>query len=222
MKRAFFLFVLLTFSGGVLGLLISRDSGYVLVRYDGVLIETSLWLFSASMAILFIFLLMLIKLSSRFFSLLKTYEVWKRKKRFDFSFRTAEQGILAMACSRWLEAKNLLIESSERAERPLIFWILAAQAANYFGSRDDRERLLRKISAESSEAAEAVMYMRISFHIEEGHHREAVRLLLDIRANEVLTEFWLNRLVECYRALGEERKIEVLLPELKAFAGVAD
>ena len=120
------------------------------------------------------------------------------------------------------KAKNLLIESSEHAERPLIFWILAAQAANYFGSRDDRDRLLRKISAESSEAEEAVMYMRISFHIEEGHHREAVRLLLDIRANGVLSEFWLNSLVECYRALGEDRKIEALLPELKARASAAN
>ena len=222
MKRAFFLFGLLTFAGGVLGLLISRDSGYVLVRYDSVLIETSFWLFLASMAILFIFLLMLTKLSSRFFSLPKTYEVWKRKKRFDSSFRAAEQGILAMACSRWPEAKKLLIESSERAERPLIFWILAALAAHYFGATGDRERLLRKISAQSSEAEEAVMYMRISFYIEEGHHREAVRLLLDIRGSAFLSEFWLNRLVECYRALGEERKIEALLPELKARASAVD
>ena len=222
MKRAFFLFGLLTFSGGVLGLLISRDSGYVVVRYDGWMIETSFWVFFASIAILFIFALILTKLSSRFFSLPKSYEAWKRKKRIDSSFRAAEQGILAMARSRWLEAKSLLIESSERAERPLIFWILAAQAANYFGSRDDRERLLRKISAESSEAEEAVMYMRISFHIEEGHHREAVRLLLDIRANGVLSEFWLNSLVDCYRALGEDRKIEALLPELKARASAAN
>ena len=222
MKRAFFLFGLLTFAGGVLGVLISRDSGYVLVRYDGVLIETSFWLFFASISMLFIFLLMLTKLSSRFFSLPKTYETWKRQKRFDSSFRAAEQGILAMARSRWLEAKNLLIESSEHAERPLIFWILAAQAAHRFGSSGDRERLLRKISAQSSEAEEAVIFMRISFHIEEGHHREAVRLLLDIRANGVLSEFWLNSLVECYRALGEDRKIEALLPELKARASAAN
>lgn len=222
MKQAFFLFGLLTVVGGVLGLIISRDSGYVIVRYDGWMIETSFWVFFASIAILFIFALMLTKLSSRFFSLPKNYESWKRKKRIDSSFRAAEQGILAMARSRWPEAKNLLIESSEHAERPLIFWILGAQAAHYFGSSGDRERLLRKISAQSSEAKEAVMYMRISFYIEEGRHREAVRSLLDIRANGVLTEFWLNRLVECYRALGEERKIEVLLPELKALSSVAD
>ena len=222
MKQAFFLFGLLTVVGGVLGLLISRDSGYVVVRYDGWMIETSFWVFFASIAIFFSFALILTKLSSRFFSLPKSYEAWKRKKRIDSSFRAAEQGILAMARSRWLEAKNLLIESSEHAERPLIFWILAAQAAHYFGSSGDREGLLHKISAQSSEAKEAVMYMRISFYIEEGRHREAVRSLLDIRANGVLTEFWLNKLIECYRALGEERKIEVLLPELKALSSEAD
>ena len=144
-----------------------------------------------------------------------------RKHGWDTS-RSVESCYRAVRRSRWLEAKNLLIESSEHAERPLIFWILAAQAAHYFGSSGDREGLLHKISAQSSEAKEAVMYMRISFYIEEGRHREAVRSLLDIRANGVLTEFWLNKLIECYRALGEERKIEVLLPELKALSSVAD
>ena len=57
--------------------------------------------------------------------------------------------------------------------------------------------------------------MRAEFYMDEGRYREASHLLSDLRSKTQISQFWLGKLLDCYKSLGEERKIESLLPELK-------
>jgi len=51
MRKLLFLLVIMMAVGGVLGLLMRQDSGYVLVAYNGITIETSLWVLVALLII---------------------------------------------------------------------------------------------------------------------------------------------------------------------------
>lgn len=215
MKPALVVFLLLMSIGGGLGLVILQDPGYVSIRYNEILIESSLWVFLATMMLAVLALLTLISLLKWFFSLPKAYDAWKDRKQEKSLFYKAELGMLAMIESRWLEAKKLLSEAADSSDNPLIFLLTAARAAHNLGTLDDREKLLRRISTISKETEQAVAFMRVEFYMDEGRYREAARILSDLRLKTTISEFWLKKLLECYRALGEERKIESLLPELE-------
>ena len=51
MRKLLFLLVIMMAVGGVLGLLMRQDSGYVLLAYNGVTVETSLWVLIVAMII---------------------------------------------------------------------------------------------------------------------------------------------------------------------------
>ena len=215
MKPTVGFFLLLMSIGGGLGLAILQDPGYVSIRYNEILIESSLWVFLATIMLAVLALLMLIGLLKWFFTLPKAYEVWKRRKQEKSLFYKAELGMLAMIESRWLDAKKLLTEAADSSDNPLIFLLPAARAAHNLGILDDREKILKKISTISKESEQVVAFMRVEFYMDEGRYREAARTLSDLRLKTKISEFWLEKLLECYRALGEERKIESLLPELE-------
>ncbi len=215
MKLNVFLFLLLMSIGGGLGLAILQDPGHVAIRYNDILIESSLWVFLAMTILVGFILLMLIGLTKWFFSLPKTYGVWKLKKQKKSSFHRGELGMLAMAEGRWLDAKTYLTEAADGSDNPLNYLLIAARAAHNLEVLDDREKLLSRISGISKESEQAVSFMRIEFHMDEGQYREAAQLLTDLRLKIDISRLWLEKLLECYRALGEERKIESLLPELE-------
>ena len=215
MKHTVVFFLLLMSIGGGLGLAILQDPGYVSIRYNEILIESSLWVFLATIMLAVLALLMLIGLLKWFFTLPKAYEVWKNRKQEKSLFYKAELGMLAMIESRWLDAKKLLTEAADISDNPLIFLLPAARAAHNLGILDDREKILKKISTISKESEQVVAFMRVEFYMDEGRYREAARTLSDLRLKTKISEFWLEKLLECYRVLGEERKIESLLPELE-------
>jgi len=215
MKHTVVFFLLLMSIGGGLGLAILQDPGYVSIRYNEILIESSLWVFLATIMLAVLALLMLIGLLKWFFTLPKAYEVWKVRKQEKSLFYKAELGMLAMIESRWLDAKKLLTEAADSSDNPLIFLLPAARAAHNLGILDDREKILKKISTISKESELVIAFMRVEFYMDEGRYREAARTLSDLRLKTKISEFWLEKLLECYRALGEERKIESLLPELE-------
>jgi len=215
MKTSVVFFLLFMLIGGVLGLAILQDPGHVSIRYDDIVVETSLWVFLAMIMVFLLISLALISLTRWLFSLPKAYDVWKQKKQEKSLFYKAELGMLAMAESRWLDAKALLTEAAYSSDRPLIYLLCAARAAHNLRDSDEREKLLGRISAVTKGADQTALFMRVEFYMDEGRYREAAHLLSDFRLKNQISQFWLGKLLDCYKALGEERKIESLLPELK-------
>ena len=214
MKSAFILFFFLMLIGGALGLAILQDPGYVAIGYEDVVVETSLWVFLVMIIMLVLISLVLNNLRKWFFSLPSAYDVWKQQKQENSLIYKAELGMLAMAESRWLDAKALLTEAADSSDHPLMYLLSAARAAHNLGALEDREKLLARISADSKGTDQAVLFMRAEFYMDEGRYREASLLLSDLRSKTKISQFWLGKLLDCYKALGEERKIESLLPEL--------
>ena len=65
MKTSVVFFLLFMLIGGVLGLAILQDPGHVSIRYDDIVVETSLWV---SLAMIMVFLLISLALISLTFA----------------------------------------------------------------------------------------------------------------------------------------------------------
>ena len=78
-------------------------------------------------------------------------------------------------------------------------------------------RLKKSSSAQSfsEESERTVSYFRAQLYIADEKHRDAVKLLTNIRAQDELPEIWREKLFNCYETLGEKRKAEALIAELR-------
>ena len=114
---------------------------------------------------------------------------------------------------RWEEANNLFTELANESKAPLMFLLLAAKCAHNLGLSDDCDSLLERARSLSEESERAVSYLRAQFYIADEKHRDAAKLLTDIRAQDELPEIWREKLLKCYETLGEKRKAEALISE---------
>ena len=213
MKRLFFIFILVMAVGGLFGLAIEETPGYVQIRYQSFLLETSFWFF----------LLVLVCSALTFFGLWFVFRniLMLRKQVAESRSLKAERMLLkktdvaisAMIECRWEEANNLFTEVADASKAPLVFLLLAARSAHNLGLTDHRDNLLERAQSLSKESKRTASYLRAEFYIADGKHRDAVKLLTDIRAQEELPEIWREKLLKCYEALGEKRKLEALVAE---------
>ena len=210
-----FLVLGLMVAGGIVGLVVSKDPGYVLLRYDGFSIETSLWVVLLTWFLAYGLFGFSIKFAKTLVSFPKDYVAWKRKKQNTVSIKDGEKGVFAIFENRWADATELLLRASRNAENPLSYLLFAAKAAHKAGLGGERDNLLEEISSRFDEAKKTVAYMRVDFHMEENRFRDAAGILGDIRMNEALPDPALEKLLICYKELGDQRKVETLRPELE-------
>ena len=186
-------------------------------------IYTSIYLSIPVRPLILFFLLVLVCSALIFFGLWFVFRniLMLRKQVAESRSRKAERMLLkktdvaisAMIECRWEEANNLFTEVADASKAPLVFLYLAARSAHNLGLTDDRDNLLEKAQSLSKESKRTASYLRAEFYIADGKHREAVKLLTDIRAQEELTEIWRGKLLKCYESLGEKRKVEALVAE---------
>ena len=215
MKRLLSIVILAMAVGGLLGLTIEETPGYVQIRYKSFLLETSFWFFLLAlvcwMFALFGFWLvfqkiLMIRKQVAERRVLRAKRMLSEKRDFAMS---------AMIEYRWEEANILFTEIANESEVPLMFLLLAARSAHNLGLAENRDNLLERAESLSEESKKTASYLRAEFYIEDGKHRDAVKLLTDMLARDELSDIWREKLLRCYETLGEKQQQEALVAELK-------
>jgi len=213
MKRLFFVLILVMAVGGLFGLAIEETPGYVQIRHQNFLLETSFWFFLLALVCSMLALLGLWFVFRKILILRRQVAENRSLKAERMLLKKTDVAISAMIECRWEEANNLFTEVADASRAPLIFLVLAARSAHNLGLTDHRDNLLERAQSLSEESKRTTSYLRAEFYIADGKHRDAVKLLTDIRAQEELPEIWRGKLLKCYEALGEKRKVEALVAE---------
>ncbi len=213
MKRLSFIFILVMAVGGLFGLAIEETPGYVQIRYQSFLLETSFWFFLLVLVCSVLIFFGLWFVFRNILMLRKQVAESRSLKAERMLLKKTDVAISAMIECRWEEANNLFTEVADASKAPLVFLYLAARSAHNLGLTDDRDNLLERAQSLSEESKRTASYLRAEFFIADGKHRDAVKLLTDIRAQEELPEIWRGKLLKCYEALGEKRKVEALVAE---------
>jgi HemY protein len=200
--------------GGLIGTLLVRDPGYVLVSYGDTVVETSLWI-----ALLFLLLAYaLLRGAGTGFRAMTggrfKLSQWRSGRKARGARRSTLRGLLVMAEGRWADAKKLLLASVDEAETPLINYLNAARAAHELQHVEERDELLRLAHEATPGARFAITLTQAQFQMDDGHHERALASLLTLRQRAPKHRAVLAMLAKCYEALEDWVELQKLLPEL--------
>jgi len=215
MRKLLFLLVIMMAVGGVLGLLMHQDSGYVLLAYKGVTIETSLWVLVAAM-IIALFVMSWIK-RILFIALRPSNSLAKvtgnlAQKR---ASRNTIRGMLELVGGNWNKAEKLLTNSAEKVPYPLINYIGAAYAASEQDEHERSKSLLRSAHKSTPEAEFAIGFAQSQIQIKQEHFEGALASLLRLQKLKPKHRQVLKMLVTVYTQLKDWDALLTLTPTLK-------
>ena len=201
--------------GGALGTLMQRDSGYVLVSYDRMSIETSVWAALFALAALYLVTRGLIYLAIRFFKSRGELKGWNQRRRERGAHRQTVRGLLRLGEGDWAAARSNLVRAAPAAETPLINYLSAARAANELGDGKNRDQYL-KAAQESTPGSEiAVSLTRAELQLANGEIEQALATALALRRKSPRHPRLLAVLRDCYVALGDWTAVIDLLAGLR-------
>ncbi|MBK82141.1 MAG: heme biosynthesis protein HemY [Gammaproteobacteria bacterium] len=207
MKRVALLLAAALVLGGLLGVLVARDPGYVLVSYRDVAVESSLWVALAAVILLYLLLRLVGVIVSRLGVGRGGLRNWRERRRHRAARDQTIRGLLQMAEGHWEEARRLLEKAAPEVEAPLINYLNAARAAQEAGDAAGRDRLLRAAEASTPGARFAVGLAQAELQRDQGQWEACLATLLQLYRQAPRHGRVLRMLVDCYRQLEDWQAI---------------
>ena len=200
--------------GGLVGTLIVRDPGYVLVAYGDTTFETSLWFGFFTLAVLGLLLYGVGYVAVRTLRGSSDISQWFVRRRQTVARRKTLSGLLQMAEGEWSSAKKTLLSVAAEAETPLINYLNAARAAHELDDVDERDRLLRLAHETTPGSKFAVALTQAQLHQDKGQWEQCLAALIQLRKESPKHRLVLSMLLRCYHELQDWEALQDLVPEL--------
>lgn len=215
MKLGLLLLVVAVVLGGLIGTLVVRDPGYVLVSYADMALETSLWfaLFLLAGAYLAVRLVVWVVVRSATGS--GRMGSWLRQRKDRQSQQRTVRGLLLMAEGQWAEARKVLVSSAREAGTPLINFLNAARAAHEMGDTEGRDELLRRAHESTPGSRFAVGLTQAELQMNGGQWEQSLATLLQLKHTSPSHPQVLGMVCRVYQELGDWQALIELLPEVK-------
>lgn len=201
--------------GGLLGVLVARDPGYVLVAYDRMAVETSLWFALALLVAGYVIVRLILFLVVRLARGRGAFARWNAERRSRAADRRTLRGLMLLADGRWLEARKQLTRAAPQAGAPTVNLVNAARAADLAGDRAGRDALLREARTLAPADENVIDFAQAMLQHGAGQWAEARPVLERLRAREPAHGAALWLLADCLSALGDWPALAELLPQLR-------
>ncbi len=215
MKTGLLLLIAAVVLGGLVGTLMLRDPGYVLVSYAGFALETSLWF---ALLLLFVAYLVVRVLAYVMVRLLRgksLFGAWRAERGQRSADRQTLRGLLLQAEGQPDAARQLLTEAGSNATLPFVNYLQAAQAAHESGDAEGRDELLDRADASTPGARAAVLLTRARMLFDEERWRDCRATLREVREMNPRHPFMLDLLRQCHERLEDWQAAIDLLPDLR-------
>jgi HemY protein len=209
------LLVLVIALGGLVGALMARDPGYVLLAYEQTAIETSLWFALLVLVAVYVLIRVAVRLLAQAVRGRGNLQGWTRRRRSRAAAERALRGHLLLAEARWPEARKLLEGSAPHVDAPLLHQLAAARAADAMGDFEARDEWLRAAHAAAPDAELAVGLIHAELQGAAGQWPECRTTLLRLRQQAPRHPRVLALLADCYRHLSDWDAMLELVPELE-------
>jgi HemY protein len=201
--------------GGVAGLLITRDPGYVLIAYDDMAVETSLWFALLLLAVGYVVLRVVLFVVRHLVRGRGAFSFWNAERRARAADQRTLRGLALLDAGRWDEARKQLTRAAPRAGAPVVNLLAAARAAQQSGDLAGRDALLREARAVAPDAAAAIDFTQASLEHAAGQWPAARATLERLRASQPSHTSVLWLLADCCRQQSDWRALAELLPVLR-------
>ncbi len=213
MKRLFLLLLALVavVSGALLAL---RDTGYVLIRYGTLSVESSLTLAVLVIAVGFVVLYYLLRFIIGMLGLPRRMRDWRQRRQAQRARLSLQRGMIDLAEGHWEKAEKTL-QKVRHSDMPLLNYLAAARAAQQLGAHERRDEYLKLAHQSMPSADIAVGLAQAELQI--GHHQLEQALATLTRLHDIAPKhgYVLKLLMRLYRELRDWERLRNLLPELR-------
>lgn len=215
MRRLFLILVAMLVIGGIIGLLMNQDIGYVLISYGSVTIESSIWVF----AVFMIVLLIVLSWCKRILVIALRPGNFVNKVTGSLSYKRASRntinGLFELMGGNWSKAEKLLTNSASHVPYALINYIGAAYAASEQEAYERSKALLRAAHQTSPNAEFAISFAQGQIQMRQNHYESALATLLRLHKIQPKHRQVLKMLVQAYSKLKDWEALLALTPALK-------
>ncbi len=205
-----------------LGFLIHKDSGYVMVSYNGYTLESSLWISIAGLFVFFYVIYFFIRFAKNILSLGGKYRRYESKHRAEKSRLLTNKGLCDLAEGNWREAQIKLSKAAKHNPNPLINYLAcarAAQAALDYNARDD---YLRRAHLSTPNAEVAIGLSQATLQIDGKQWEQALATLNHLNQITPNHRYSIKLLSDVYLELNDWLQLQKLLPKLKRLSILDD
>ena len=200
--------------GGLLGSLMLKDAGYVMIAYDKAIFETSVWFALFAILALWVSARVVFTLLRRLLQGRADVANWMKQRRQTAANQRTEQGLLHVLEGRWDDARRALTAVAANAATPIVNYLGAARAAHELGDAADRDRLLDLAGGAASGASLAAGLTRARFLAGSGQWRECLETLESLDAKSPRHPQVLAMLLACHEELGNWDAAVELVPAI--------
>lgn len=215
MKLGLLLALLAVVLGGLIGTLVVRDPGYVLLSYGDMAFETSLWFALVLLALAYLLLRFLIWLFARTMASTGRFGSWLKRRKATKAQKQTVQGLLLMSEGQWAEARKVLTAAAREVNTPLINYLTAARAAHELGDAEGRDELLRSAHESTPGSKFAVGLTQAELQKNAAQWEQSLATLLQLKSSSPRHPQVLTMLTEVYEQLSDWQALIELLPEVK-------
>ncbi len=213
---ALLVFVLLALvMGALIGTLVARDSGYVLVAYDNLSLETSVWFALLALVVLYFLIRLILMFLSGFLHSRLGLKSWNQGRLLHKSRTRSVKGLLLLEEGNWLEAKKALVAAASRSETPLVNYLAAARAADKLGELSERDNFLRMAHESTPGSRFAVGLVQSQLQLGQEQWEAALATLRDLNRQSTKHAVVLKMLAECYQQLEDWNALTLLIVDLR-------
>jgi HemY protein len=202
-------------AGAGIGVVLSRDSGYVLLAFGNYTVEMSLALLLLFLGVVFTALYLGIRLLVRATQLPRDVQEWKQRRGSRLAQQAMTRGLLEMSEGNWRSAERHLVRFADRSETPLLNYLAAARAAQLQGAHDRRDGYVRLAHETVPSADVAVSLTQAELQLADQQLEQALATLKHLRSVAPRHTYVLRLLRRLYEQLGDWEHLRELLPELR-------
>jgi len=215
MLRLFVLLFVALLVAFAVGTFVNGEPGYIMVRYQGRVVETSFVLFAAALAVAFFALWIVIRSVWWVATAWPRFKRRRERRRRELAERTLRDGLMALAEGDWRRAENLLTRDKVADDVPVIRYLGAAQAASAMADNARRDSYLKLAHKALPDADAAVWLKQAEMHLKDGHWEEARSTIDHLRVKFPDNREACRLARELYELTDDWHGMKALLPDLR-------
>ncbi|HRD69161.1 MAG TPA: heme biosynthesis HemY N-terminal domain-containing protein [Legionella sp.] len=221
MMRVLIAFVILL--GSVyLGIQLSHDPGYVLVKMNHWTIESTVWVMVFGLILLFMIAHILLQIVHKVAKTPGELSKWNSKRLAQKAQATTRLGLIEYSEGYWQKAKHHLIQALPNTDTPLLNYLTAARAAQKMGDSQLRDNYLREAQQSVPEAKIAVELTQAQLQLANHQWEQALATLRHLQDLAPRHPYVLKLLMKLYEQVRDWPQLIELLPDLKRYGVVSD
>ncbi len=186
MNRTLLLVLVTVVVAGIVGTLMARDPGYVMVAHDGHMVQTSLWVFIGLLVVVCFGAYYLVRFVGGLLAAVGVVRAWRSERQSRNARQATARGLLAYTQGDFQAALKHLKRAAPVADYPAVNYLFSARAADRLGDRELREQCLRLAVETDPASMVAIQTARAEMELGNTKPIRALESLKDVPDNELV------------------------------------